>query len=61
MGNYKSDLVDIACEVQAETDKAYLIFDGDTKVWLPKSQCEFDQDDKTMAIPIWLAKEKGLI
>lgn len=57
----KSDLVDIACEIKRETEKAYLIFDGDKEVWLPKSQVEWDQDAKTMAMPEWLATEKGLI
>ena len=57
----KSDLVDIAGEIRCETDKAFQFFDGATTVWLPKSQCEWDQDDKTMAMPEWLALDKGLI
>lgn len=56
-----SDLVDIAGEIRAETDKAYQFFDGIRTVWLPKSQCEWDQDDKTMAMPEWLAQERDLI
>lgn len=48
-------LVDIAGEIRAETDKAYQFFDGIRTVWLPKSQCEWDADDKTMAptIRLW--------
>jgi hypothetical protein len=57
----KSDLVDIAGEIRNETEKAYQFFDGKRVVWLPKSQCEWDSDDKTMAMPEWLAKEKELI
>jgi hypothetical protein len=59
----KSDLVDIAGELVTpfETDKAYRFFDGARTVWLPKSQCEWDPDDKTMAMPEWLAKDKELI
>jgi hypothetical protein len=57
----KSDLVDIAGEITAQTPHAYRFFDGKTAVWLPKSQCEWDSDNKTMAMPKWLAKEKGLI
>lgn len=57
----KSDLVDIAGEIQGETDKAYRFFDGVRTAWLPKSQCEWDPDDKTMAMPEWLAKDKELI
>lgn len=56
-----SDLVDIAGEIRGETDSAYRFFDGTRAVWLPKSQVEWDADDKTMAMPEWLAKEKELI
>ncbi len=57
----KSDLVDVAGEIRAETDRAYQFFDGVRTVWLPKSQCEWDATDKTMAMPEWLATEKELI
>jgi hypothetical protein len=57
----RSDLIDIAGEIRRETDKAYQFFDGLRTVWLPKSQCEWDQDDRTMAMPSWLAEEKELV
>lgn len=57
----KSDLVDIAGEIQGETVAAYRFSDGVHTVWLPKSQCEWDAGDKTMAMPEWLAKEKELV
>lgn len=57
----RSELVDIPGEIRGETDKAYRFFDGDKEVWLPKSQVEWDSFDRTMAMPEWLAKEKGLI
>ena len=57
----RSDLVDVAGEVRGETEKAYRFFDGAKEVWLPKSQCEWDSGDRTMAVPEWLANEKGLI
>lgn len=57
----KSDLVDIAGEIQGESGLAYRFFDGERTVWLPKSQVEWDADSKTMAMPEWLAKEKELI
>jgi hypothetical protein len=57
----KSDLVDIAGQIWDERPLAYRFHDGDLTVWLPKSQCEWDPDDKTMTMPEWLAKEKGLI
>jgi len=57
----KSDLVDIAGEVRGETAAAFRFFDGERTVWLPKSQCEWDASEHTMAMPEWLAKEKELI
>jgi hypothetical protein len=57
----RSDLVDVAGQIRRETERAYLFFDGIREVWLPKSNCEWDQDDKTMAMPEWLAKDKELI
>lgn len=62
-----SRLVDIACEVRKETDKGIAIWDGEEKpdgselwTWLPKSAVEVN-DDGTVTMPEWLAKEKGLI
>lgn len=55
------ELFDVAGETRAETELAYLFFDGDQEVWLPKSQCQWDPDDRTMTMPVWLAQEKGLI
>lgn len=57
----KSNLVDIAGEVRHETPKAFLFFDGVREVWLSKSMCEWDDSDKTMAMPEWLAMDKELI
>lgn len=59
LGN--SDLVDVAGEIKSETDKAYRFFDGSRTEWVPKSQCEWDADAKTMSMPEWLAMDKGFI
>ena len=56
----QSDLIEIAGDLRRETDKAFLIFDGDKEVWLPKSQVE-DNGDGTFTLPEWLAMDKGLI
>ncbi len=59
----KSDLIDLAVVIIRETDKAYGVTedeDGEI-IWLPKSQVEWDEDSTTMAMPEWLAKDKGLI
>lgn len=58
--------VEIACEVRAETEKAYLIYDGAKTVWVPKSQItdeslNFAGRPESIFIPVWLAKDKGLI
>lgn len=55
------DIIEIAGEIQGETEKAYRLFDGEKTEWVPKSQCEWDEKDKTMQMPEWLATDKGFI
>jgi hypothetical protein len=54
------DLVDIAGEIRAQTEKAVQLFDGKMLVWLPRSQIEVN-DDGTVTMPEWLAIERGLV
>jgi hypothetical protein len=61
MPERKRELCDIGGEIMFETEKAYRFYDGGKEEWLPKSQCEWDPDSKTMTMPEWLAKEKGFI
>jgi hypothetical protein len=62
MPNGRSDLVDIACVIIHETERAWLVDAGtDDNVWIPKSVGEWDPTDSTMAMPERWAKEKGLI
>ncbi len=56
----KPELIDIACELKAETPKAFRLFDGKTTEWVPKSQVE-QNPDGTFTMPEWLAKDKGFI
>jgi len=66
-----SEPIEIAGEVQAETEKAVLFFDGNTTEWVPKSQIsdysvkgeDFDNwmDIDSIFIPEWLALNKGFI
>ncbi len=56
----RSDIIDVAAEKRMETEEGLLIFDGDKRVWLPKSLVE-ENGDGTFAMPEWLAHEKGLI
>lgn len=30
------------------------------ELWLPKSQCELDEDEKCVLVPKWLVEKKGL-
>ena len=57
------ELTDITGELVPpfETAGAYHFYDGAIKVWLPKSQCEWDEHTSTMTMPVWLAQEKELI
>lgn len=55
------DLVDLAGELRGETERAWRFFDGERTVWLPKSLCEWDERDRVMTMPEFVAQEKGLI
>jgi hypothetical protein len=59
----RSKLVDIEGELvpPRETEKAYRFYDGRTTVWLPKSQCQWDEEAGTMTMDESLATEKGLV
>ena len=59
--DYDGDFVRLEVEeVEAETEKAWLVWIDGIKVWLPKSACEYDDDTEMMYLPAWLAKTKGL-
>lgn len=57
--------IEIAVEIRAESERAYLVFDGKTQAWVPKSQitdyCEEQGVITSIFISEWLATEKGLI
>ena len=54
------ELFDLAAEIQAETPKAWKLFDGVRTEWVPKSQVE-NNEDGTFTLPLWLAREKGFV
>ena len=60
MGERSERLTDIAAEIQAETEKAWRLFDGTKTEWVPKSQVE-NNGDGTFTMPEWLAQDKGFI
>lgn len=63
------DAIEVYITVEHESEKAYLVSDGNQKVWIPKSQIIEGPDvveqggEKLtyMIIPEWLAIEKELI
>lgn len=56
----KPELIDIAAEIKAETEKAFRLYDGKVTEWVPKSQVE-KNDNGTFTMPEWLAQDKGFI
>ncbi len=59
--------IEVCAEIVRETAAAFLISDdGQTDVWVPKSQVEMDQDGGPgdtiiFTMPEWLAVEKGFV
>lgn len=61
-------LVEFCGEIRIETAKAYLVFDGQNEVWLPRSMIKTmrrigssTSGDYVFEIPEWLAREKGIV
>jgi hypothetical protein len=60
----ESELVDIDCKLVHTTDRAYLLDDGKTKDWVPKSRVEVEAKLGRLVVatmPRALAEEKGFI
>ncbi len=64
----KSDLIDAHLHLRFETDGAVLAAEDQVSMdtfWLPKSQCDVGDAEipgmAVVAMPEWLALEKGLI
>ncbi len=60
MTKQKRELFDLAAKVLHETDRAWLLFDGTTKAWVPKSVVE-NNGDGTFTMPSEMAEEKGFV
>jgi len=56
---------EFVAEIKHETDKAYLLDDGEEEYWIPKSQveneCHIRGDTWRFEIPVWLAEDKGIV
>jgi hypothetical protein len=60
----RKGLYDIRVIKKATTPAAWLLSDGVTEDWFPKSQCELEElgpGDYELTAPEWLLKEKGFI
>lgn len=60
------DLVDIRVEIKLQTDRAWLVCDGDIEVWVPKSIGQVDNPRSVtryvnLTIPVWFAEREGLV
>ena len=60
MVDRNNEIIEIAAEKKRETDDAYLLFDGDREVWVPKFLVQEDEEG-IFQMPEWLALEKELI
>lgn len=54
----KHDIID--ADLRYETEKAFLLYNGDKESWFPKSQVE-NNNDGTFSMPEWLAGKAGFI
>jgi hypothetical protein len=54
------EMVDIEAEVIHETERAWLLSDGDHEAWVPKSQVE-NNEDGTFTMPLWLAERAEFV
>lgn len=58
----KSHIVDLNVdEFIVETKEAYLFKINGKRVWLPKSQIEFDEEDRVVSMPERMAIDKELV
>lgn len=62
------EIVEVSAVLLHETEKAYCFDSGKIDdqrraigIWIPKSQCEFTEEDGCLQLPEWLALERGLI
>jgi hypothetical protein len=58
------ELFDVTVSIIVETEKAWLVSDGDKEAWIPKSQAEIEREKDgsyTLTAPQSLLKEKGFI
>lgn len=62
----RNEPVEIHVEILRETERAFLVTDGETEAWFPKSQVEEEVslnvgEHATITVPYWLAMENEFI
>ena len=65
-GEHTPEVHEIAVEIVHETELAWLVDDGRTKTWLPKSKVEVERESERprfamVTLPERLAIDKGLV
>lgn len=56
----KEDMVEIKdFMIKMETEKAYLLVIGSDEIWIPKSQCEFN-DEQALFVAKWLCEKNEI-
>lgn len=57
------ELITIQADIRLLSEKAALLEYNGEEFWVPKSQVEFcyDFDPPKITMPVWLAKEKGIV
>ena len=57
--------IEFCCELQGETDLAWIVFDGTETIQIPKSQVlskrRINDADTILEIPLCLAREMGVV
>lgn len=52
--------VGVEAEIRRETEKAFLLFDGDREAWVPKSMVK-QREPGIFEMPEWLAMDREFI
>lgn len=56
-----NDLVTVNGKIKAETEKAYLLVIKGKEIWIPKSISTYQQENESLQVPLWFAKNNSLI
>ncbi len=61
LGVPRDELLTIDYDALIHTgEQAWLLDIAGRELWLPKSQCEIDEDDSTIEVPRWICDEEDL-